>query len=117
MVGIGVHVVHANRVGAQLGHANDVALALGGVNERIVGGELIGDTWTGLILGKSMRVIVQHTLEVVLGPILIEELGSDRGDGRDGAHRRSLQAGQQQRDCGERKGGDHGDRSRIWVFL
>lgn len=47
MVAIGVHVVHADRVGAQFGHASDVALALGGVDEGIVGGELVGDTWTG----------------------------------------------------------------------
>lgn len=47
VVPIGVHVVHTDRVGAQFGHASDVALALGGVDEGIVGCELVGDTWSG----------------------------------------------------------------------
>lgn len=111
VVGLGVHVVHTDRVGTQLGHASDVALALVGVDERILGSELIGDPWVWLVCRvKSMRGNVRRTLQVVLGAILVEELGSDGGDGLDGAHRRRLQAGQQQRHCGERKGGNHGDR-------
>lgn len=54
-------MVHTDGVGAKFGHANDVALALGRVNQRVVGGELIGDTWTQLVrqmetsgLGKSV---------------------------------------------------------------
>ena len=49
VVGRGIHVVHTNGVGAQLGHASDVALALRGVDERIVGSELIGDAYAGLV--------------------------------------------------------------------
>lgn len=42
-------MVHTNGVGAQLGHASDVALALLSVDERIVGSELIGDAYAGLV--------------------------------------------------------------------
>jgi len=44
MVSFGIHVVHTDGVGAQFGHANNVALALSRVDQRVVGGELIGDT-------------------------------------------------------------------------
>jgi hypothetical protein len=45
VVGIGIHVVDSDGVGAQLGHAYDIALALGSVDKGIVGSQLIGDTW------------------------------------------------------------------------
>jgi len=36
------------------------------------------------------------TFDVELSAVLVEELGSDSRDARDGAHRRGLQAGEQQ---------------------
>jgi hypothetical protein len=45
VISFGIHVVHTNGVGAQFGHANDIAFALGRVDQRVVGGELIGDAW------------------------------------------------------------------------
>lgn len=112
MVGSGINVVHSNGVGTQLGHAHDIALALGGIDKRIAGSQLIGDTCpdelaTRIFRGNAMREVPKHTFEVILCAILKEELGSDRRNGWNRAHRHSLQAGQQQRDCGEREGGQH----------
>lgn len=95
VVAIWIHVVHSDGVGAQLGHAHDIALALGSVDKRIVGSQLIGDTCpdqlvTRIFRGNAMRELPKHTLEVVLCAILVEELGSDRRNGWNGAHRRSL---------------------------
>lgn len=44
VVSIGIYVVHTDGVRAQLGQANDVALALGGVDQRVIGSQLVGDT-------------------------------------------------------------------------
>jgi hypothetical protein len=44
VVSTGIHVVHTDGVRAQLGHANDVALALRGVDQRVIGSQLVGDT-------------------------------------------------------------------------
>lgn len=90
-------MVHTDRVGTQLGHTDNVALALGLVDQRIVGGELIGDTWDLLVMFHLNEVSqVPRTLDVVLGSILVEELGADSGNSRNGAHGEGLQAGQQQ---------------------
>lgn len=37
-------MIDTNAVDAQLGHASDVAFALIGVNERIIGDELVGNS-------------------------------------------------------------------------
>lgn len=47
VVGSGIDVIHTNSICAQLGHANDIALALGGIDERVVGGELISNACNG----------------------------------------------------------------------
>lgn len=112
-------MVHSDGVGAQLGHAHDIALALGSVDKGIVGSQLISDAWYIVLLatripwGNAIRVLPKRTLQVVLCAILIEELGSDRGNGWNGAHRRSLEAGQQQRDRRERERGQHDQFSMI----
>lgn len=46
VVGAGVNMVYADAIHAQFGHAGDVALTLLGVDQRVMGHELVGDSWT-----------------------------------------------------------------------
>lgn len=70
VVGLGVHVVDADGVGAQLAHEGRIAFALRDVDEGIFGDELVRDAF-----------------QVVLCSVLVEELGPDGGDGLHGVGR------------------------------
>ena len=61
VIGLWVHVVDADRVGAQLAHESRIALALRDVDQRVFGDELVRDAF-----------------QEVLRSVFVEELGSDR---------------------------------------
>lgn len=43
VISMGIHVVHTDRIGAQLGHPSDITLTLGSVNKRVTWGKLISN--------------------------------------------------------------------------
>lgn len=45
MISLGIDVVNANCISAQLGHESKIALALCGVNQGVIGNELISDAY------------------------------------------------------------------------
>ena len=82
---MGIHVVHTDRIGAQLGHPGDVPLALGCVDKRVTWGKLISDAYS-----SQQKICLQcrllGTLDVELGSIPVEELVANSRNGRDCAY-------------------------------
>lgn len=97
MVTIGVDVVDADRVCAQLLHESSVAFALGGVNERVIGNKLVCDSCRTVLATLLCDFLsTQLAFEEELHAIAVEELGAldrDGGNGIDDGQSRQ-QAGQ-----------------------
>lgn len=57
VVRAGIHVVHANRIGAQFRHASNIPLALGRIDKWVTWGKLISNTcgMVSQVLGNAMR--------------------------------------------------------------
>jgi hypothetical protein len=79
VISMGIHVVHTDRVGAQLGHPGDIPLALGSVDKRVTWGELISNAYPSQSGTYSVGFL--GTLDVELSSILVEELGADSRNG------------------------------------
>lgn len=52
VISAGIHVVHTDSIGAQLGHPDDIALALGSIDKRVTWGKLISNA----CLSQSDRI-------------------------------------------------------------
>lgn len=55
MIGRCINVIDADGVGTKFLHQRGVALALGGIYERVIGGELVGDTLQEELCGANRQ--------------------------------------------------------------
>lgn len=93
-------MVYADGVCGQGLHQRRIALALGGVNERISFGQLVCNSWLAVSIVLLILVVETErgcTFHIILGPVLVEELGAHRRDGVNSIDSSNRVAGQESR--------------------